>query len=333
MRLPEEPEPDVWPEVFSETYADLLRRLRRLRLESAARAGRGKAWTGKFTEERLAFVEAEIEDVGEQVLGPAGEDGSAAKYAEAMYDVGFELAERMLVEQGLPLGPTVWVYDDDHERASRAVAQEITGAFANLNERILRSESALYRDIQTQAALEVGPEGTVRQYFDRLMQRFAEERVGGFEDSRGRQYGVEGYALRIAQRLGMKALRTAMVTEAARRNVDLLLVIGGEWPRTCDTCRAVDGKLVSLSGMAYPELGEFWGPMQDLYEQDPPFGHDGCVHALIPWMPGETELAQVAQEQLIEVRKQAEQIARENGVELRPDLNGGSEKAEVRRQE
>lgn len=274
------PSPDAYLEQLALAYRDLTDRLERLRWFSVVESGGGPAWSVDFTERRIDRVAAEIERVGGRVLGPPGKDGMAARYAESMYAGGLELADAALAWQGQPAAPALsFAFEKIHEPAVRNIAQELTDGVATLHDRILRGEAGAYRTIQAEVAMRGAIIGyDVAERFEQLMQRFRAQGIAGFQDSLGRSYKLADYAHMLARTLGMKAMRTSTLLEAAQRGFDLALVVGGEMLRTCASCQQIDGKLLSISGKAYPQYENFWGSVQEAYELSPPLGHPFSCH-------------------------------------------------------
>ena len=137
---------DGYIEALKQAYDDLAEDLKNLRSEAVRESDGGRDWTTEFTERRLARVAAELAAVGAEVVGAEGQDGLAAEAVDEAYAIGIVQADAAAEAQGVDVSPAD--FQSIHAPQSRAIAQELTDTFDDLNTRILRKESDRYRTIQ-----------------------------------------------------------------------------------------------------------------------------------------------------------------------------------------
>ncbi|MBM3474080.1 MAG: hypothetical protein FJX75_12495 [Armatimonadetes bacterium] len=66
------------------------------------------------------------------------------------------------------------------------------------------------------------------------------------------------------------------IEEALKIRCDTVMVVGGEIPVSCEVCRRYDGTVLSLSGLAYPEVAQFAGGLTQAVAAG--LFHRGCFH-------------------------------------------------------
>ena len=264
-------------------HAELVAKLERFRAE-----GKGETWTAQFVARQKAKVDAAIAQARRQIVGGRGKNGLAAEFAEQAYASGILFTNDVVEFQGGDASVTEEAFEAVHEDAAKIIIDELTG---NLDANILRSrdeEKRGYdelRGAQAEAAAEALLTGeTSSETVTRLLQKFDERGITGFTDKAGRKQSLANYADMLSRTIAARALQTAEEKRMKELGLDLVIVVGGEIPTTCATCRHYQGKILSLSGKDYPGLEGFAGSMETAKAASPPLGHPNCQHHWPPYI-------------------------------------------------
>ncbi|MFG2059673.1 phage minor capsid protein [Micromonospora sp. NPDC048930] len=252
----------------------------------------GALSTLRRTVERiLAVVEADGADQIREALARAYRSGQAA-------------ATTGLPAQLLPRDP-------DAVRAAGIVAQEVTraGVIENLaaalvqdvgerHSNVLRHVLDVYRTVVQQAtAVSVAGGMTRRQASQFAYQRFIDQGVSSFTDSRGRVWRLSSYVEMAVRTVTQRAAVQGQTDRLQTLGLDLVIVSNS--PRECPKCRPWEGKVLSTSGRqrGRVELDSMVGSgtvtvdIAGTVDEARADGlqHPNCTHSLRAYLPGATK--------------------------------------------
>jgi len=288
------------------TAAELIARLNVVHVELAAKlqsyldAGLGERWTPRFVSRQMDRVDRAIREAGGKVVGPPGRNGLAAEFAHTAYSSGIKLTDELTKLQGVVRLPEA-DFEGIHDDAARRIADELVrgrvdehgkrvgGLLRNLTD--CRANQAerygdVYRRVQARATIEgIGAGESSGDVLTRMLKMYADQGVQGFVDKAGRNWDLAWYADMCSRTVGARALEAAELARCGEIGVDTVQVIGGEILRTCETCRVLQGRILSISGKAYPAIPGFWGSLDQARAMNPPLGHPCCAHHLSPYIP------------------------------------------------
>ncbi len=161
------------------------------------------------------------------------------------------------------------------EAGQKAAATEVTGGIAiatntaavdrlvaeavqqvtSTHPQILRSTIDVYRQVIQQASGQtVAGAATRRQAAQQALNRFANEGIVGFIDSKGRRWGLDSYAEMATRTATGRAQVAGTLDRFEADGRDLVIV--SDAPQECKACRPWEGRVLSISGTdpKYPSL-------------------------------------------------------------------------------
>ncbi|WP_025620352.1 phage minor capsid protein [Salinispora cortesiana] len=161
---------------------------------------------------------------------------------------------------------------------------------------VLRHVLDVYRAVVQQAtAVSVAGGQTRRQASQLAYQRFIDQGVASFTDSRGRMWRLSSYAEMAVRTVTQRAAVQGQTDRLQSMGLDLVIVSNS--PRECPLCRPWEGKVLSISGRqrGRVELASMVGTVSvdiagsvDEARADG-LMHPNCTHSLRAYLPGATK--------------------------------------------
>lgn len=135
-----------------------------------------------------------------------------------------------------------------NSRVVDQLVRETVTAIASTHGQIVRSIDDVYRRIITEASLPGVVTGTMtrQQATQAGLDRFANQGVTGFIDSRGRNWQLDSYA-EMATRTGVGRAQVAGTLDRFQEHGRDLVIVS-DAPQECSMCRPWEGKVLSISG-------------------------------------------------------------------------------------
>lgn len=162
-----------------------------------------------------------------------------------------------------------------HQQAMKILADNVYGRFEQVDQVVGRSVADIYRS----AALEnltgdVAGYQTWKQTAQNIRAGLADKGVTGFVDKAGKPWDMETYTEMVARTSTRETMLTGTKNRLLEYDIDLVEIVGGSSPKTCEACQRWDGRVVSLTGKTpgYPTL-------QDA--RDDGFQHPNCTHTYV----------------------------------------------------
>lgn len=267
--MPATPNPDLAlrlakevSEIYGAAVDDMLRIVaRRLArgIDQAGWAERKLIEVSNLRNEAQAVVER-VEVLGPAAVERAVEGAWLAGGADAASDLGLSGS----------LSPRT------HTRAVEALARETVDGLRSAHLQILRRTSDAYRAVISEASSGV-VSGTVtrRQAAQRALDRFADQSITGFVDTRGRRWMLDSYAEMATRTAAGRAQVEGTLDRFTEAGRDLVII--SDAPGECERCRPHEGRTFSISGASpdYPTLSSATG-----------LWHQNCRHSAALWVPG-----------------------------------------------
>lgn len=207
----------------------------------------------------VAALEADAPGVVAEAVRRAWEAGQKAATAE--------------VSGGIAVATNTAAVD----RLVAEAVQQVTST----HPQILRSTIDVYRQVIQQASGQtVAGAATRRQAAQQALNRFANEGIVGFTDSKGRRWGLDSYT-EMACRTTVGRAQVAGTLERFQADGRDLVIVS-DAPQECSVCRRWEGRVLSISGTdpKHPSLAT---------AQRAGLLHANCRHRLGAYIPGVTK--------------------------------------------
>lgn len=221
-------------------------------------------------EARLAQLQADLPDLVADTVGRA-------------HQTGVEQATRDLRHVGIDVG-----FGHTNTAAVDAIARQAAGDLEATHLQILRSTLDAFR-----AAAVEGAEGvtvgvsTRRQAAQGVLDRLADQGIGGFVDAAGRTWQLDSYAEMVTRTATGRAQVEGALGRYQAAGRDLVIV--SDAPQECSVCRPWEGKVLSISGRTTGDAGNGMsvaGTVADATAAG--LFHANCRHRLGLVVPGLT---------------------------------------------
>lgn len=187
-------------------------------------------------EARLARLLTDVEQALPDVIGRA-------------HTAGVDQATRDLAHVGIDVG-----FGHTNTAAVDAIARQAVGQLAGTHMNILRTTLDAYRAATVDAAQTVtAGTATRRQAAQRVLDRLADQGIGGFIDTAGRTWQLDTYAEMTTRTAAGRAQVQGALDRYQAAGKDLVIV--SDAPQECPACRPWEGRVLSISGATTGDVG------------------------------------------------------------------------------
>lgn len=247
----------------------------------AKRLRRGKPDAQRWAEAKLRDLRAVKGEINQEVIKYLkNSNPDVIDAIEKAYKKGQKTAEVDLKKAGDEV-KFKGAFGQHNQKAVQALAKETVDKLNSTHLRILRSTDDVYRQAVAEASRGVvtGAE-TRRQAAQRVLDKFANRGVTGFQDKSGRSWNLSTYAEMSTRSSTGRAAIDGHINRLEENDRDLVIV--SDHAEECELCRPWERRVLSVSGKSkkYPSLSE--ATSAGLF-------HPNCSHMLRAYIPGLTD--------------------------------------------
>lgn len=251
------------------------------RIEAALRSG--DLETRQRAQAQLAAAVAAIDQLGAEVLPIAREMVGEA------YRNGSDQALAQIRRISVDLADLPGSFAGVSVEAVAELQAALLDRLDDANRTVGRQVADVYRREQLRAALRatLGANGSpqtaavdlqARLARDRAVRRLIQDGGTGFIDRAGRRWQLDTYARMAARTVTREAVVYGSMARMAAHGISLARV--SSHAGSCDICKPMEGRLISLDG----SISSFEGEAVFTTSRIPPF-HPNCAHSLAPFVP------------------------------------------------
>lgn len=237
--MPVRPDPDLAIRAAKATV-DLYSRATETMLSHVARrVARGidqPGWAERKLAETAALRDAAVAELDRLMAGAPGAIQTAIR-------TGWDSGTRDVTAEITP-GITVRT----SAAAVDALVAETVGRVTSTHPQILRATLDAYRDViaETSAADVLTGTRTRVQAAQQALDRFAQQGITGYRDSRGRRWGLDSY-VEMATRTAVGRAQVAGALDRYQADGRDLVIVS-DAPGECEACRPWEGTVLTISG-------------------------------------------------------------------------------------
>ncbi|MFC5633657.1 phage minor capsid protein [Streptomyces bullii] len=230
-------------EDLAAAVADLYEAAEAVLIERIRRALADGIDSPTWVQLKLAAV-GHLQTAIEEIIAALQADASGA-VRQAVSEAYERGAQAAVVELGA-LAPTVAAIPPGTQTVDR-LAQALIDDTGPVHLRILRQTMDVYRQVIAQAAAApaLGAQ-TRRKAAQAALNRFANQGITGFVDSRGRAWDMRSYVEMATRSVLGRAAIEAHTDRLGAAGIDLVVV--SDAPEECPLCKPWEGKVLSRSG-------------------------------------------------------------------------------------